>query len=113
MTTVTFETLTFRADNEFVHVDLLRSYTTKISKEELRSIAPFTITSPHEITFENIPVKRAEKKFFSLLTKSFEHLTTKLTGNPATYIHRNSGIPLIGNVAFGIIYRNSSNIEIN
>ncbi|MBS3169267.1 radical SAM protein [Candidatus Woesearchaeota archaeon] len=112
MTTVTFETITFRADNEFVHVDLLRSYTTKILNEELRAIAPFTITSPHQITFENIPVKRAETKFFSLLTKSFENLTTKLTGNPATYIHRNSGIPLIGNVAFGIVYRGSSIIEI-
>src|SRR3989338_5484293 len=112
MTTVTFETLTFRADNEFVHVDLLRSYTTKILKEELRAIAPFIITSPHEITFENIPVKRAETKFFSLLTKSFENLTTKLTGNKVTYIHRNSGIPLIGNVAFGIVYRGSSIIEI-
>ncbi len=112
MTTVTFETLTFRADNEFVHVDLLRSYTTRILKEELAAIAPFKITSPHEITFENIPVKRAETKFFALLTKSFENLKTKLTGNPVTYIHRNSDIPLIGNVAFGIVYRNSSIIEI-
>ncbi len=112
MPTVTFETLTFRADGEFVHVDLLRSYTTKIPKEELAAIAPFTITSPHEITFENIPIKRAETKFFSLLSKSFEHLKTKLTGNSVTYIHRNSDIPLIGNVAFGIVYRNSSIIEI-
>ncbi len=112
MTTVTFETLTFRADNEFVHVDLLRSYTTKILKEELAAIAPFKIISPHEITFENIPIKRAETKFFALLTKSFENLKTKLTGNPVTYIHRNSDIPLIGNVAFGIVYRNSSIIEI-
>lgn len=112
MTIVTFETLTFRADNEFVHIDLLRSYTTKIAKEELAAIAPFKITSPHEITFENIPVKRAETKFFAILTKSFENLTTKLTGNPVTYIHRNSGIPLIGNVAFGIVYRGSSIIEI-
>ncbi len=112
MTTVTFETLTFRTDDQFVHVDLLRSYTTKITKEELAAIAPFTITSPHEITFENIPIKRAETKFFSVLSKAFEHLKTKLTGNSVTYIHRNSDIPLIGNVAFGIVYRNSSIIEI-
>lgn len=112
MTSVTFETLTFRTDDQFVHVDLLRSYTTKIPVEELSAIAPFKITSPHEITFENIPVKRAETKFFSVLSKAFEHLKTKLTGNPVTYIHRNSDIPLIGNVAFGIVYRNSSIIEI-
>ena len=112
MTSVTFETLTFRTDNEFVHVDLLRSYTTKIPVEELSAIAPFKITSSHEITFENIPIKRAETKFFSVLSKAFEHLKTKLTGNPVTYIHRNSDIPLIGNVAFGIVYRNSSIIEI-
>jgi len=112
MTSVTFETLTFRTDEQFVHVDLLRSYTTKIPVEELSAIAPFKITSSHEITFENIPIKRAETKFFSVLSKAFEHLKTKLTGNPVTYIHRNSDIPLIGNVAFGIVYRNSSIIEI-
>ncbi|MBI2102396.1 radical SAM protein [Candidatus Woesearchaeota archaeon] len=112
MSSLIFETLTFRTDNESVHVDLLRSYTTKIPNAELEVIAPFTILNPHEIEFQNIPQKRAETRFLQLLNIYFEHLTTKLTGNPVTYIHRNSGIPLIGNVAFGIIYRNSSIIEI-
>jgi hypothetical protein len=35
-----------------------------------------------------------------------------LTQNRVTYVHANSGIPLIGNVAFGIVYRNSSIVEI-
>jgi uncharacterized Fe-S cluster-containing radical SAM superfamily enzyme len=39
-------------------------------------------------------------------------LTNSINGNPAVYIHQNSDIPLIGSVEFGIVYRNTSLIEI-
>lgn len=112
MATLTFETLTFRAGKDVIHVDLLRSYTTLIPLLELTAIAPFAIITPHQIEFRGLDPDKAEAKFLFLLSKHLENLHTKITGNPATYIHRNSGIPLIGNVAFGIIYRNSSIIEI-
>ena len=47
-----------------------------------------------------------------LLEKYFGSLTNILTGIKVTYIHRNSEIPLLGNVAFGIVHRGSSIIEI-
>ena len=47
-----------------------------------------------------------------MFSKALDSLKTSLTGNKATYLHRNSGIPLFGNVAFGIVYRESSIIEI-
>ncbi len=112
MATFTFETLTFRLNGDFLQVDLLRSYTTKIPQEDVTAIAPFTLLSPHEIDFQGITEKRAQTKFHGLLNKYFEFLTTKITGNSVTYVHRHSGIPLLGNVAFGIVYRNSSIIEI-
>ncbi len=112
MPILTFETIAFRSHGSVLQVDLLRGFTTSIPTEEVEEIAPFKIVDSHTIEFSDIPQEKAERKFSYLLNKHFENLTTKLTGNKATYIHRNSGIPLIGNVAFGIVYRNSSIIEI-
>lgn len=112
MPTLTFETLSFRLAGDVLTVDLLRGFTTSIPQEEVEDIAPFKIVDSHTIEFIGIHQEKAELKFSYLLNKHFDNLKTKLTGNKATYIHRNSGIPLIGNVAFGIVYRNSSIIEI-
>jgi uncharacterized protein len=112
MAQLSFETLTFRQRDDILHVDLLRSWTTKIPMEEVNAIAECTVINPHTIEFEKLDEDKASTKFSFLLNKHFSNLTTKLTGNACTYIHRNSGIPLIGNVAFGIVYRGSSIIEI-
>lgn len=112
MAKLTFETLSFQEQNDSVIVTLLKLFATEIPKIELEAIAPFSIPQPNTLEFLKIAQEKAETKFSYVLEKYFEHLTTKLTGNKATYIHRNSGIPLIGNVAFGIVYRNSSIIEI-
>ncbi len=112
MATLTFETLTFRPNGRLLNVDLLQGFTTAIPTLELEEIAPFEITDAHTITFPTLDQDKAETKFSYLLDKHFDNLKTKLTGNKATYIHRHSGIPLIGNVAFGLVYRNSSIIEI-
>ena len=112
MVILSFETLSFAENNDFVTVTLLNLFITKIPKEDFEKISPFSINNAHSINFENIDDEKASFRFGNLLNKYFEHLTNKLTGNKATYIHRNSGIPLIGNVSFGIVYRNSSIIEI-
>lgn len=112
MATLTFETLSFKQAGENVQVTLLRLFSTKIPQEELASIGEFNIPEKNSIEFSNLDEEKASKKLASILNKHFENLTNNLTKNPVTYIHRNSGIPLIGNVAFGIIYRNSSIIEI-
>ena len=39
-------------------------------------------------------------------------LKNKLNGNNTLYIHKNSGIPLIGSLSFGIIDRGSNMLEI-
>jgi uncharacterized Fe-S cluster-containing radical SAM superfamily enzyme len=112
MSTLTFETLTFHKHPEHLQVDLLHLFTTKIPLAELEHIAVFSVVDTHTIAFEKLEEEKARLKFSFLLSTYFDMLKTKLTGNKATYIHRNSGIPLIGNVAFGIVYRNSSVIEI-
>lgn len=110
MTTLHFKTLSFQDKEKYLQVSLLRLFYAQIPKREIEKIGEFALKDLHTIQFEKS--KNAEMKFSSLLGKYFSQLKNKLTGNPATYIHKNSGIPLIGNVAFGIIYRNSSIIEI-
>lgn len=112
MALLTFDTLTFREKGPVLQVTLLHLFTTEIPSAEISHISAFTIPDEHSLSFPNIEQEKAEIKFSFLLAKYLTQLKTKLTGNKATYIHRNSGIPLIGHVAFGIVYRNSSIIEI-
>ncbi len=112
MTQLSFETLSFTKLADALQVTLLKLFSTQIPLTEVEAIAEFTIPNPNTIEFQNLSQEIAQRKFGNLLSKHFDHLKTNLTGNKATYIHRNSGIPLIGNVAFGIVYRNSSIIEI-
>ncbi|MEK6853649.1 MAG: radical SAM protein [Nanoarchaeota archaeon] len=112
MAKLQYSTLSFLEKEGNLQVTLLRLFYTAIPKEEVEKIAPFSILETNSIEFAKISEEKAETKFSFLLAKYFAGLKNRLTGNPATYIHRNSGIPLIGNVAFGIVYRNSSIIEI-
>ncbi len=113
MAELTFETLSFRMkDKETVQVTLLNLFVTEIPLSELMAIGPFSIVDSHTIAFEETYQHKAEKKFSGVLHAHFDSLKNKLTGNKVTYIHRNSGIPLFGNVAFGIVHRGSSIIEI-
>jgi len=102
MQTLTFETLSFQEKEDVLQVTLLNLF---IAEIPLTEMPEYTLINPNAI-------ETNEKKFSLLLTKHLENIHNKLTKNKATYIHRNSGIPLIGNVAFGITYRNSSLIEI-
>ncbi len=112
MATLQYSTLSFQDQGEHLQVSLLRIFSAEIPKEEVEKIAKFSLQDPNTIEFAKIDQEKAETKFSFLLAKYFDRLKNKLTGNPVTYIHQNSGIPLIGNVAFGIVYRNSSIIEI-
>src|SRR3989344_4866783 len=112
-----FETLSFALEGEYLKVTLLKLFSTKIPLSEIeKQLGIINIPDPHTIEFKDQKSahekEKTELKFSYLLDKYMDQLKTNLTGNKATYIHRNSGIPLIGNVAFGIVYRNSSIIEI-
>ena len=115
MTQLHYQTLSFQLQEGHLDVSLLKLFHALIPKKEVEAIAPFTVIDPHTLQFQqrnNHQNQKIETKFSFLLEKHFEQLKNKLTGNSATYIHRNSGIPLIGNVAFGMAYRGSSIIEI-
>ncbi len=99
-----------------MRVTLLRLFSTDIPAEEIKKIGSFKLKDEHTIILEGkskpAESKNMENRFFFLLSKYFSALKNNLTHNPATYIHARSGVPVIGNMAFGIVYRNSSIIEI-
>lgn len=106
-----FSTLNFKLISEGLEVTLLKIFKTIIPKDELETLGSLKVDED-KLEFLELSQDQAEKKFPIILSKYMEHLKNKMTGNSVTYIHQYSGIPLIGNVAFGIVYRNSSIIEI-
>lgn len=110
MAELTFETLTFK-EGDKIKVVLLRQFYFYLDKGDLEKIAPFEVKEKG-IVFEGISLEKAEKKFNLLMSKGLGELKSVITDNPAVYVHQNSGIPLIGNISFGLVYRNTSLIEI-
>ncbi|MCX6710197.1 MAG: radical SAM protein [Candidatus Woesearchaeota archaeon] len=110
MAELKFQDISFSEGKDSVRANFLRIFCFEIPKEELSGIAPFKIDS-HSISFE-CPEKRASSRFYNLLERGFLKLKNSINGRKAVYIHRNSGIPLIGSNAFGIVDRNTSCVEV-
>ncbi len=110
MSKLKFKDLNF-IDEGKIRVDFLKYFYFYLDKNKLKKIDDFTVGMNY-INFKNINEKSARNKFNLLLEKGFKDLRSKLTGKKTIYIHENSGIPLIGNNAFGIIDRNTNIIEL-
>jgi len=53
-----------------------------------------------------------ERKLNFLINKHLPDLKNRITGNSATFITRKLGLPLIGNISFGIVDRGSTLLEL-
>ncbi len=111
MAELVFKDITFEDKNEKVRIHFLKMFYFDIDKPTLKNIGNFKI-SKNKIEFPDINDKRAQRKFNILLSKAFNHLKNRLNNKPAIYIHKNSGIPLIGTTYFGLIDRGTNLIEI-
>lgn len=113
MAVLKFKEITFKEseDKNKIQVDFLKVFYAEIDKKELEKIGKFKINK-NKIEFIDTSDAKANKKFNFLLEKAFKNLTNKVTKKPVIYVHQNSGIPLIGNNAFGLIDRNTSIIEV-
>lgn len=110
MATLTFQNLDFKEEKDSIKVIFYRNFSFTIPKSDLNNIADFKIKK-NQIEFD-CPEKRALRKFNQLVSLYIKDLKNNITKNPAVYVHKNSGIPLIGSGYFGIVYRNNSTIEI-
>lgn len=106
MSELHYETLSFKLLDQDLQVTLLNLFVTIIPLAEMPT---FNLLDSNTIIFKQ---KKGETRFSLLLGNYLKDLRNKLTSNKVTYVHKNSSIPLIGNVAFGIVHRGSSIIEI-
>lgn len=111
MAELNFKTLSFRQEGSKIRVNFLKIFCFYIDNKLLAKIGDFKIKD-NSIIFKKTPEKRAERKFNNLLTEGFRDLKNTISNKKTIYIHKNSGIPLIGSNSFGIIDRNTSIIDI-
>lgn len=110
MSQLRFSDLSFTEHSDCVRVWFLRIFYFDLSKKTLTSIGHYKL-STHSIEFPRLSEAKTNKKFSAALNQGFQSLRNSLTDKPTIYVHKNSHIPLIGNVGFGITDRNSTLIE--
>ncbi|PIN80878.1 molybdenum cofactor biosynthesis protein MoaA [Candidatus Woesearchaeota archaeon CG10_big_fil_rev_8_21_14_0_10_32_9] len=111
---IEYEDLKFRIisekDKTFVRAEFIRNYYFDISSDELSDISQFEVVDG-SINFE-CSEKKARNKLSLIIDKGFSNLFHKVRNKKTLYIHRNSGIPLIGTNEFGLVDRGSNIIEV-
>src|SRR3989338_5114898 len=111
MAELVFKDLSFEEKDSKIKVNFLRTFYFYIDNSALKNIGNYKIDK-NKIEFLNISESKANRKFNILLLKGFTQLKNSLNNKAKIYIHKNSGIPLIGTAYFGLIDRGTNLIEI-
>ncbi len=107
---IEYEDLKFREENGKVKAVFMGSYYFYLERKDLEGVARFRVEG--DALLFDCPDKRANNKFSLLLEKGFQGLVHMVRGKPALYVHRNTGIPLMGSNEFGLVDRGSNIIEV-
>ncbi len=107
---IEYEDLKFKEEEGRIKADFMNNYYFYLEKKDLESIASFKANSGG-LEF-GCSEKRARSKMSLLIGKGFQGLKHKVRDKPALYIHKNSGIPLIGSNEFGVVDRGSNILEV-
>src|SRR3989338_3737061 len=111
MAELTFKDLSFEEKGEKVRINFLKIFYFEIDKSLLESLGHFKAAG-NKIEFSGISDAKAQRKFNMLLSQGFIQLRNRLNNKPTIYIHKNSGISLIGTNYFGLIDMGTNIIEI-
>ena len=111
MAELIFRDLSFEEKEEKVRVKFLKLFYFDIDKSVLEGIGNFKIDG-NKIEFDEVSDNRAQRRFNMLLSKGLIQLKNRLNNKNTIYVHKNSGIPLMGTNYFGLIDRGTNLIEI-
>jgi len=111
MAELVFNDLSFEEKEEKIRVKFLKLFYFDIDKSVLDNIGNFKIDG-NKIEFNEISDNKAQRRFNMLLSKGFIQLKNRLNNKNTIYVHKNSGIPLMGTNYFGLIDRGTNLIEI-
>lgn len=104
-----YETLKFSSLNGKIRAILLKLFYFDFDTTEFGSLE---YKIDNGVFYANTSQTKLENKFNKILANGLINLKSLLNEKPVLYIHKNSGIPLIGHGVFGIVDRNTSLIEI-
>jgi len=111
MALLKFSDIKFTDDKEKVILTFLRLFETEIDAETLKQIGPFKVKDS-ALEFPKVSQEQALEEFMPLLDEAFKHLKNKMTGRKTIYVHKNSSIPLLGTLYFGIVDRGTNILEL-
>src|SRR3989338_4546713 len=112
MSTLTFQDLKFKKkENGNLLVDFLGNYRFEVEAEAVGRIGEWS-ASERSLEFGNVDERTAKAGFNAILNEGLANLTNSITRKKTLYVHRYSGIPLMGTTSFGIIDRNTNMIEV-
>ncbi len=106
MARLEFQNLIFDERDDKIGVSLLLSFYFEIPRKELDKIGLKKV-EPHVLEFDGDGTK-----FGFILSKYMPQLINKINQRPTTYVHQNSGIPLMGSLYFGITDKGSNILEL-
>ena len=112
MTTLTYNNLTFKIKDDTVRVLFLKIYYFYLDINELKKLGLKSVKRHSLEFFSSKKDTNIQQKFEFILTSGFNSMVSSVNNKPALYIHKNSGIPLIGSGDFGIIDRGTNTIEV-
>ena len=111
MSELTFKDLSFEKQEDKIKINFLKIFYAYMDNKSLEKIAPFEVNK-NSITFKNVSENNARRKFEFLLSTTFKNLKNRLNNKSTYYIHKSSGMPLIGTNYFGLVDRGSNVIEV-
>jgi uncharacterized protein len=111
MAELKFQDISFEQEKGKVKINFLKMFYAYINDDELHAIGHYFVKG-NTISFSDVSEQKAQRKFHAILGRVFEHLTNKVSKKPTLYIHKNSGIPLIGTNYFGVIDRGTNTLEV-
>ena len=111
MAELTFNDFIFEKEKGRIKVNFLKLFYFYLDNDSLEKISSFEI-GKNKIEFKGINENSARRKFDFLLQNAFKNLRNKLNDKRTYYIHRYSGIPLVGTNYFGIIDRGTNILEV-
>ncbi|MBD3209542.1 radical SAM protein [Candidatus Woesearchaeota archaeon] len=109
-TVISFEDIRFVQEKGRVRGVFQQRYFFSLASDELAAIGAFTVEDGCIVFAER--EKRAWNKFMPLLDKGLAALTHGVRNKPCVYIHKESGVPLVGSNEFGIIDRGTNVLEV-
>jgi len=108
---VEYRDLSFKKTEEGVVATLYNLFEFVIPHDELLKVGEYAV-SGNSITFTDVKEEKAQRKMDFFVDKYILHLKNKISGFPSYFIHKGTGIPLMGLNFLGITDKGSEMIEI-